>query len=224
MKKVLKTCSIFMLMIFSFYYTEKIALYAQNTTPLKKEIKAFKESHNVSSINAKIDGNEIIPGLNGLKVNIEKSYKAMKIYNMFIEKDVVYDEIIPIISIKDYPKKIIVSGNVQRKAVSIIISKNNKNKNYFDENKIKYIYDNESKYCIILNEDNCSGIKQRVKTSVYLNNTNFIKNINKVKNGSIIYVDDNLDIMFIDILIKHIKFYNLNILLLDDHLSESNLY
>lgn len=222
MKKYFKSFVIIIFMIFSFYYTEKIAVIAQNNTPLKKEIVTFKEDNIISSINAKIDGNEITPGLNGLVVNVEKSYINMKSQNVFNLNSLVYDEVKPIISINDYPEKIITQGNIQRKAVSIIINFTNKNIDYLKNNNIKYTYFNNPNYCIILSESDCFSYKRRVKPTYLFNNTNFIKHISDVKNGSIIYLDDNLDEMFIDILVKHIKFYNLKVLPLEEHLSENN--
>ena len=222
MKKYFKSFVIIIFMIFSFYYTEKIAVIAQNNTPLKKEIVTFKEDNIISSINARIDGNEITPGLNGLVVNVEKSYNNMKSQNVFNLNSLVYDEVKPIISINDYPEKIITQGNIQRKAVSIIINFTNKNIDYLKNSNIKYTYFNNPNYCIILSESDCLSYKRRVKPTYLLNNTNFIKHISDVKNGSIIYLDDNLDEMFIDILVKHIKFYNLKVLPLEEHLSENN--
>ena len=222
MKNLVKISSIIVLMIFSFYYTEKIALYAQNNTPLKKEIIVFKENNNISSLNAIINGSEIVPGINGLTVDVEKSYNTMKTYNTFRESNIVYEEVKPSISLADYPEKTIVSGNSQKKAVTILISNKNINVNYFKELNVNYTYLNETKFCIVLDEDFCYFSKQKVKPTIILNNSNFIKYINDVKSGSIIYIDDDLDKIYIDVLIKHIKFYNLNILKLDTHLSESN--
>ena len=222
MKNLVKISSIIVLMIFSFYYTEKIALYAQNNTPLKKEIIVFKENNNISSLNATINGSEIVPGINGLTVDVEKSYNTMKTYNTFRESNIVYEEVKPSISLADYPEKTIVSGNSQKKAVTILISNKNINVNYFKELNVNYTYLNETKFCVVLDEDSCYFSKQKVKPTITLNNSNFIKYINDVKSGSIIYVDDDLDKIYIDVLIKHIKFYNLNILKLDTHLSESN--
>ena len=70
MKKAIKVFGILTLMIFSFYYTEKVALYAQDNTALKKEILTFKENNKAPSVNAKIDGDYIIPGLDGLEINV----------------------------------------------------------------------------------------------------------------------------------------------------------
>lgn len=222
MKNLIKVGSIIFLMIFSFYYTEKIALYAQNNSPLKKEIIVFKEKNNISSLNATINGSEIIPGINGLTVNVEKSYNTMKTYNVFLENNVIYEEVKPTISLNDYPDKIIVSGNSQKKAVTLLISNKNNNINYLKELNVNYTYITDTKFCIIIDESSCYFSKQRVKPSIILNNSNFVKYIDDIKSGSIIYIDDNLDKMYIDVLIKHIKFYNLNILQLDKHLSESN--
>ena len=222
MKNITKIFSVIILMIFSFYYTEKIAIYAQNNTPLKKEIIVFKENNQSASLNATINGNEIIPGINGLAVNVEKSYNVMKTYNTFIENELIYDEIKPSISVSDYPEKIIVAGNSFKKAISIIVSNKNQNIKYLKHYNINYTYISDTKYCVIIDENSCYFYKQRVKPSILLNNSNFIKNINEIKTGSIIYLADDLDKMYIDVLVKHIKFYNLNIYNLDNLLSESN--
>ena len=217
-----KIVSIILLMIFSFYYTQKVAIYVQNETPLKKEILTYKEENNISSINAKIDGDTIIPGMNGLSVNVEASYNKMKTYNVFNETRIVYEEKTPTITIKDYPEKIITSGNKQKNSISIIISNNNKSVEYLKKLGIKYTYIHTNEFCIFKNENYCNNKKPIVKISTELNNTNFIKNIKDVNKGSIVYLDDNLDEMYIDVLVKHINFYGLNVLNLKDHLSESN--
>ena len=217
-----KIVSIILLMIFSFYYTQKVAIYVQNETPFKKEILTYKEENNISSINAKIDGDTIIPGMNGLSVNVEASYNKMKTYNVFNETRIVYEEKTPTITIKDYPEKIITSGNKQKNSISIIISNNNKSVEYLKKLGIKYTYIHTNEFCIFKNENYCNNKKPIVKISTELNNTNFIKNIKDVNKGSIVYLDDNLDEMYIDVLVKHINFYGLNVLNLKDHLSESN--
>ena len=125
-------------MIFSFYYTEKIALYVQNNTPLKKEIVLYSKDNNIKSVNAIIDGKYITPGINGLLVNIDKSYNQMKIYNVFSEKYIVYDEVKPEISTKEFKDKIINKGNSLRNSVSLIISKNNQSIDYLVTKNIKF--------------------------------------------------------------------------------------
>lgn len=209
-------------MFFSFYYTDKIASYVQNNTPLKKEIIAFKNSNIVNSVNAKVDGNSIIPGINGLEVNVEKSYNQMKKNNIFNVSYIVYKEVKPNVSASDYPEKIITSGNKRKNAITIIISNNNKNMDYFKNNHIPYSLITNYNYCIILDSFKCNNTNQKVQPNYILNNSNFANYINYVSSGSIIYIDDYLDKIYIEVLIKHANFYNLKFLSLEEHLSEKN--
>ena len=221
MKKYVKVLGIISLMLFSFYYTEKIALYAQNNTTLKKEILTYKETEKVASVNAVVTGNTITPGINGLEINVNKSYNAMKSSNVFDEYNLVYDEIKPNISVIDYPDKIINSGNIEKKAVSIIISNQNNNIDYLNEIKVPYSYLHNDNYCVVIDNTTCDNNLRKVKPSYILNNTNFVKYVKDISSGSIIYLSDDFDRMYIDILLKHIKYFDLNILKLDDHLTES---
>lgn len=221
MKKVKRFIEIVALMIFSFYYTEKIAIYVQNKTPLKKEIMSFKERNKIDSINAVVDGEYIIPGIYGKIVNENKSYDAMKIYNVFNESKIVYDEIEPELTVKDYPSKIIRSGNKEKNAVSILIDKYSKNSDIFDEEKLKYTTIDSTSYCIIINDDYNCNKGYKVKPLV-LNNSNFLRNINNIVPGTIIYISDDLSENYVYLIIKHINFHNLNVLTLDEHLTEKN--
>jgi len=222
MHKNIKVVGIIILMIFSFYYTDKIALYVQNNTPLKKEIIVFKEKNIIPSINAQVNGDEIIPGINGLKVNAEKSYYKMKSSNTFSEQNLVYDEVKPEISLIENKEKIIIKGNKAKGAVSIIIDANSKIANTLRDYGLKFDLNNKTNYCILIN-DNCNNDRrQKVKPTYTINNTNFIKYIGLIDKGDIIYITDNLDEIYIDILSKHIKYYNIKSLSLYEHLSENN--
>ena len=70
-------------MVFSFYYTDKIALMVQSNNPIMKQINQEKEKHEEESVNAIINEDKIIPGKNGLTINVEKSFSAMKSFNAF---------------------------------------------------------------------------------------------------------------------------------------------
>ena len=52
-------------MVFSFYYTDKIALMVQSNNPIMKQINQEKEKHEEKSVNAIINEDKIIPGKNG---------------------------------------------------------------------------------------------------------------------------------------------------------------
>jgi len=222
MSKNIKVVGIVFLMIFSFYYTDKIAMYVQNNTPLKKEIIVFKDNNIVPSINAEINSDGIIPGINGLIVNVNKSYNKMKSDNVFSEYKLVYDEVKPEISINENTKKTIIKGNKNKNAISIIIDNYSKIGDLLNEYEFKYDYINKTNYCILIN-NNCDNDKRlKVKPSFILNNSNFIKFVGNIDKGDIIYISDNLDDIYIDILSKHVKYYNLKSLYLNEHLSENN--
>lgn len=221
MNKYIKVLGIFVLMIFSFYYTEKVALYVQNNTPLKKEIISYKEKNSINFVNAQIDGDYIVPGINGLEVNVDKSYDKMKSYNVFSENNLIYDQITPEVSVTNYKNKIIKSGNVNKNAVSIILSKNNKNIKYFKENNIVYDLLTKTNYCIKSHFSSCSKTgKQVVEPTINFTNLLFLKQLKNITKGCIIYIDDDLAVEYIRILINYIKYNNLNILNLNNHLSE----
>lgn len=225
MKNKVKIISILSLMMFSFFYTEKIASYVQNKTPLKKQILTYKENNNISPIDAKIEKENVIPGINGKSVDVNKSYNEMKYQNKFNESSIVYKEEPPDVSIDDYPNIIITRGNPEKKSTSIIITKHNQNLNYLKEKNINFDFIDKIKYCLITSFSNCNNTsKQKVKASYELTNTNFIKYIKYVDKGSIIYLSDDLDVLYIDILLKHLKFYNIKVLNLETHLSESMKY
>lgn len=222
MSKNFKVVGIVFLMIFSFYYTDKIALYVQNNTPLKKEIMVFKDKNVVPSINAELKDNGIIPGVNGLKVDVDKSYKKMKATNVFNKQKIIYEEVKPEISIMENTDKIIIGGNKAKNSLSIIINSDSNIGNILTEYGIKYDYIGKTNYCILVN-NNCENDKRlKVKPTIIMNNTNFIKYIGTIDRGDIIYINDNLDEIYIDILKKHIRYYNIKSLSLYEHLSENN--
>lgn len=219
MIKKLKFPGIILLMFFSFYYTEKVALYAQNNTPLKKDIIVFKNNNKVPSVNAEVKGNFITPGLNGLEVNVEKSYSVMKVSNVFNEKNVIYDEVKPKKSISNYKDKIINHGNPNKNAVSLILDENSNLFDYFSNNRITFDYIENTKYCFY--DSNCNN-KQKIKPTIYLNSQNFYNLIKNIEKGSIIYIDSSINEWYINVLIKTINYNGLNILHLNEHLSENN--
>ena len=222
MSKNIKVVGIVFLMLFSFYYTDKIAMYVQNNTPLKKEIIVFKDKNIVPSINAEIKSDGIIPGINGLIVNVNKSYNNMKSDNVFSEYKLVYDEVKPEISVVGNIEKPIIKGNKNKNAISIIIDIDSKMGGLLDEYELKFDYINKTNFCVLIN-NNCDNDKRmKVKPSFVLNNSNFIKFVGSIDKGDIIYISDNLEDIYIDILSKHVKYYNLKSLGLNEHLSENN--
>ncbi|MBQ6687183.1 MAG: hypothetical protein IJN03_01515 [Bacilli bacterium] len=137
MKKFFKFFGLCAIMLFSFFYTEKIALYVQNKSPIMTSINDAKNNLFVSSIDAEVINEYIIPGINGLAVNVKKSYDKMKSFEVFNSYYLVFDQVPPEISLENNKNKIIKKGNKLKKSVSFILEDNSQIINYLKENNIK---------------------------------------------------------------------------------------
>lgn len=137
MKRIYKVLGLFCLTIFSFYYTEKIALIMQSKSSLMKEIEKNSESNIIKSVSAIISDNTIIPGLNGLMVDEQLSFSNMKSLGVFNEYYLVYKEIKPDVSLEDNKDKVIIKGNKTKKSVSLIFKNENELTAYLKQSNIK---------------------------------------------------------------------------------------
>ena len=124
-------------MIFSFYYTEKIALIVLNKNPLMQSIEEQKISYEEDYVNAVIDGDYIIPGINGLAVNTRESFYEMQEINTFNHYYLVFEQVKPEISLEDNKDKIIRKGNTKLKQVSLILSSESDISKYLQDNQYK---------------------------------------------------------------------------------------
>ena len=121
MKKVILSI---ILLLFSFYYTNKVSEYIKNKDPIMNKIKEEYKKYEYNSINAKIDNDLIIPGKIGKKVDINKSYYKMKKLSYYTDSLYVYKDIIPNISINNQYDKLIIKGNPYNKNIGIILKLN----------------------------------------------------------------------------------------------------
>lgn len=119
-KKLIQVTLVLLLVLFSFYYTNKTVEIIREADPLMKQIKQESEKHTTTAKNAKIEGNKIIPGLNGEQVDYEESYKRMKQYGSYNESLTVFKETSPTISIEDTYDKFIISGNEEKKEIALV--------------------------------------------------------------------------------------------------------
>ena len=99
-KKVGEALLVIIALLFSFYYTEKAIVILESNDPIMKEIKENKVNSEEKAINAKIVDNTIVPGYNGLEVNLEESFKKMKNYGSYNEGLLVLDEVSPSLSLE----------------------------------------------------------------------------------------------------------------------------
>ena len=125
------------ILLFSFFYAEKIADLTLKKNEVYQSIENNKDNYRIESVSAIIDGDYIIPGLYGVEVNTKKSYYKMKKLNTFNSKYLVYTWIIPKDSIKDNINKIIIRGNKDKNQVAIIVNNNDRIINYLLTNNIK---------------------------------------------------------------------------------------
>ena len=76
MKKYLKYLLFSILVLFSFYFTEKTAILVRDQDPLMQSIKEASNTTNIAAIDASIENSYIIPGLYGKRINEIKSTKT----------------------------------------------------------------------------------------------------------------------------------------------------
>ena len=116
-----------LLLVFSFYYTDKSIELIKQSDPIMKQIKENSKKYIIKAKNAKIKGNKITPGTMGIDIDYNKSYKKMKEYGIYNESLTVFKEVKPTVSIDDYYDKYILSGNKNNKLVSIVFPVKNDN-------------------------------------------------------------------------------------------------
>ena len=120
MNKIFYRLLIILLMVFSFYYTNKIIDFLKDTDPIMKDIKKTENKYKIDSEDALIVGNSIIPGKKGKNIDYKKSYSKMKQYGTYNEGLTVLKEVKPVISIDDNYDKYIVSGNKEKRCVALV--------------------------------------------------------------------------------------------------------
>lgn len=120
MKKFFETIGVISLIAFTFFYTEKTVNVVRELDNIMIEIKKVAPNYYKEAINAKINGDTIIPGINGRKVNEDKSYFSMKKYGAFNSNLLEYIDINPKVTIKNNFNKYVVGANAIKKTTSLI--------------------------------------------------------------------------------------------------------
>lgn len=123
-------------MLFSFYYTEKIAMLMRQKDPIYETIEDMVATSNTNFVNATITENTIVPGINGLAVNVDKSFQKMKSFGAFNKYYLVFDQVKPEISLEDNKDKIITKGNSKKRSISFILEEKNEISEYLKNNQI----------------------------------------------------------------------------------------
>ena len=165
-------------------------MLAKEMDEIMIKIKSNKDKYEYSSIDASINGNHIIPGKCGMKVNIDKSYNEMKKIGIYDYHLYQYDYYLPKVNIYNNKDKYIVSGNKYKNNIYIFIELNNLN--------MKYIY-----------ESNFTNYNFIVTSIFYLNNIDVIEYL--YQNNNSILIKDTSYKNYKNILKKYKSISNKNI-------------
>lgn len=150
MKKYGKYILFSLLVLLSFYTTNKTANLVRNQDPILKEIRNFSLEKKEDFVNAVIQDDYIIPGMYGSVVDELKSLSKMKEQDIFNNLYLVSQPIKPDISLSDNLDKIIIKGNSKKQQVSFVIDENS-------SKKIKdYLVKNSIKASLLITKDNFS--------------------------------------------------------------------
>lgn len=120
LKKYLEMLGLGVLICFSFILTDKTSTIMKENDEIMATIKENYSQFETSSIDAKINNDEIIPGISGKQVDIESSYQVMKKIGKYHSDFLVYKDISPTVTLENNYNKYITGGNPARKAVSFI--------------------------------------------------------------------------------------------------------
>lgn len=193
MKKFFSLLGLITLFIFSFYYTEKTVSVVKEFDEIMIEIKEFANTKKVDSENATIKEDTIIPGKNGLEVDINKSYSKMRKYGKFNESLLYTEEVTPKKTITNNYDKYVISGNPEKRQISFIfLVKNND-----DVEKIVDIANNNNvKFNFFIDNDWLEKNNETV-----LNLINEKHSIGNISNN---FNYDDPDFAWIDTVIKRI--------------------
>ena len=125
LKNITKYLGVIVLVLFSFYYTDKSVDIVKRNDPEMKEIIYNSDNFKIESVDAITIGDTIIPGMNGIEVDIDESYKRMKQVNGYYESMLMFSEVIPDESLLEQYDKFIVSGNPFRSDIALLVKVSN---------------------------------------------------------------------------------------------------
>ena len=121
-KKLIQITIVILLILFSFYYTNKTIEIIKESDPLMKRIKEESKKYEISAEDAIINENKMIPGKKGKEVDYDKTYTKMKRYGAYNESLTVFKETLPTISIENNYDKFIIGGNEEKKAITLVFA------------------------------------------------------------------------------------------------------
>lgn len=119
-KKTGKLLSLFLLLLISFIYTDKVFKEARLNDPIMKEVMSYKKDNDINPVEPIIKDDEMILGFSGIIIDEKKSYKKMKENDKFDKENIVYENKLPNTTISKTYEYYIRQGNPSKKSVAII--------------------------------------------------------------------------------------------------------
>lgn len=123
-KKSLQLAGLTILIGFSFFYTDKVVNVVRDQDPLMIKIHEYEDSFNKDSINAFVEDDSIIPGINACVVDAVSSYNNMKKVGSYSSNMIEYREIKPKLSLDNIYNKYIIRGNKSQSEAAIVFKIN----------------------------------------------------------------------------------------------------
>jgi len=146
MKKIFEYLGLISLMVISFFLTDKTITVIQEVDEIMISIRENADNYEEASVNAIIDGDTIIPGRAGRRVNVENSYRSMQRIGIYDSDFLEFDIIVPEISITNNLDKYIVQGNANKRMISLvlIVEENQVEEiiNFVGDNKVTFAVNN----------------------------------------------------------------------------------
>jgi len=92
-KRFFHATGVIALVCFSFFYTDKAADIIKKKDPIMKKIVEVSKHYEEDATDAMLIANNIVPGINGIEVDLEKSYEKMKRFGSFNSSLLVLKEV-----------------------------------------------------------------------------------------------------------------------------------
>jgi len=125
MKKNISYLFLFLFSFFSFFVTIKTTAFIKQADVIWQHIEENEDDYNIEQVDGIILDDMFIPGTNGLKVDVNKSYNNMKRIGFFNDKLLIYEDVKNNNLLIDNLDKYIISGSKNKHAVSILLYINN---------------------------------------------------------------------------------------------------
>ena len=119
-KKTFEYIGLLVLVVFSFYYTDKVVKMVNKNDPLMEQIVKYASVNNSSCVEGYSTDEGVVLGVSGLVVDEYTSYSNMKGFG-YNENLFVFEEDTCSINKAEYVDKYIIRGNESKNAVSLLI-------------------------------------------------------------------------------------------------------